>query len=69
MTMRLVACEFCQRLHDFQTMNMCPVCRKSICRRCQHDGALKAGQCARAEPCSDEEKKKTRREGGQGLLS
>ncbi len=53
MTVRFVPCEFCQRLHDFHVMHMCPVCRKTICRVCKHDGPLEAGSCAKKEPCAE----------------
>ena len=51
MTMKLVSCEFCLRLFDFQKMHMCPVCRKTICRNCKHDGPLRPGHCAAKVPC------------------
>ena len=51
MTVRFVHCEFCQRIGNYTAMHMCPVCRKVICPRCKHEGPLKPGQCARAEPC------------------
>lgn len=51
MTMRLVSCDFCNRLGDFQAMFMCPRCRRTICPRCKKEGPLKPGQCARPTPC------------------
>lgn len=51
MTMRLVPCDVCQRLYDYQVMHMCPVCRIAICRNCKHDGPLRTGVCARKVPC------------------
>jgi hypothetical protein len=53
MTMRLVQCEFCLRLYEFQKMHMCPVCRKTICRNCKHEGPLQPGRCAKKEPCEN----------------
>ncbi len=35
-------------------MFMCPVCRKTICNSCKHEGALKPGQCANKKPCAPE---------------
>jgi len=54
-TVRFVHCEFCQRLGDFQTMNMCPLCRKVICRACKHDGVLQSGRCAKRVACEGKE--------------
>ena len=55
MTMRLVACDFCQRLGDFQVMHMCPLCRRTICQRCKKEGPLRHGECARPTPCPPRE--------------
>ncbi|MCC6546677.1 hypothetical protein IT570_05865 [Candidatus Sumerlaeota bacterium] len=55
MTVRFVSCDFCHRIHDFHVMFMCPLCRKTICNSCKHEGALKAGQCAKKTTCSPEE--------------
>lgn len=41
------------RLADFQTMHMCPVCRKVICRFCKREGKLVSGQCAKDPPCEN----------------
>ena len=51
MTVRYVFCDFCQNIGDFQRMNMCPTCRKTICAKCKKEGPLKAGECAKREPC------------------
>ncbi len=51
MTVRFVSCDFCQRIADFQTMHMCPFCRKTVCRLCKAEGPLRPGYCARKTPC------------------
>lgn len=51
MTVRFVSCDVCQRIGDFQAMQMCPVCRKTVCRRCKHDGLPRAGYCLKSPPC------------------
>ncbi len=55
MTVRLVSCEFCSRMSDFQAMHMCPVCRKIICKRCKHAGPLRPGHCAKEPPCEGQD--------------
>ncbi|CAN5253436.1 hypothetical protein BH09SUM1_BH09SUM1_18410 [soil metagenome] len=54
MTVRFVLCDFCQTMADFTQMHMCPACRKTICKKCKREGALKAGECAKKERCVKE---------------
>lgn len=53
MSVRPLFCDSCFVQGDFREFVTCPLCRKTLCRRCTAEGPPTAGKCAKRVPCGD----------------